>query len=159
VLVPREIRALISGDTEHASQLAGVLFPTSWPEENEAREGLPWHLKELEANAEHRSWRIRVVVERVTGMVVGSVNLKGPPDEQGDVEIGWGIAHDRRGRGYAFEAALAVMNWAISQPGVTSVSAAIAEDNFVSQHLAARLGLARTDRMRREKPVWWRPAA
>jgi len=96
VLLPQEIRALIDGDTERASQLAGVSFPVGWPEENEAREGLPWHLEQLEANGRHRAWRIRVVVERVTGTVVGSVNLKGPPDEEGDIEIGWGITQGWR---------------------------------------------------------------
>src|SRR5262249_43365224 len=117
------------------------------------------HLEQLEANGRHRAWRIRVVVERVTGTVVGSVNLKGPPDEEGDIEIGWGITQGWRRRGYAFEAASAVMHWAMSQPGVTSVTAIIADDNFISQHLAAKLGLARTGRIRREKPVWWGPAA
>jgi hypothetical protein len=34
----------------------------------------------------------RVVVERATSLVVGSVNLKGPPDGDGDVEVGWGIS-------------------------------------------------------------------
>jgi hypothetical protein len=103
VLVPDEIRALIMGDTDTASKSAGVVFPPGWPGANEAREGLPWHLKHLEADECHRAWRIRVVVERSTSVVVGSVNLKGPPDANGDVEIGWGVTPDRRRRGYALE--------------------------------------------------------
>src|SRR5688572_23309769 len=92
VLLPREIRALIAGDNEQASEHAGVLFPPGWPEGDDAREGLPWHLRHLESSEAHRAWRIRVVVERATGLVVGSVNLKGPPDGDGDVEVGWGIS-------------------------------------------------------------------
>jgi RimJ/RimL family protein N-acetyltransferase len=159
VLLPREIRALIVGDIEQASKHAGVLFPPGWPEAIEAREGLPWHLRHLESNEHHRAWRIRVVVERATGLVVGSVNLKGPPDGDGDVEIGWGISEGHRRRGYALEAVTSVIDWALRQPGTKSLSATIADDNIASQHLAAKLGLVRTSQVRREKPVWCRPAA
>ena len=34
--------------------------------------------------------RIRVIVERASDSVIGSINLKGPPNDVGDVEIGWG---------------------------------------------------------------------
>jgi len=78
VLLPGEIEALIDGDTAGASQLAMVTFPLGWPEDTEARQGLDWHLKHLRADAAQRVWRIRVMVERDTGVVVGSVNMKGP---------------------------------------------------------------------------------
>src|SRR5215510_1763913 len=144
VLLPDEIRALIAGDTERASRLAAVGFPPGWPEGDDAREGLPWHLRHLEAHEQHRAWRIRVVVERATGTVVGSINLKGPPDDTGDVEIGWGISESHRRRGYALEAALGVIDWVVRQPGATSLSATIDDDNVASQELAAKLGLVRT---------------
>ena len=128
-------------------------------ETSDAREGLPWHLRHLESNEHHRAWRIRVVVERATGLVVGSVNLKGPPDAEGDVEIGWGISEARRRRGYAFEAVSGVIDWAVRQPGTRSLSATIADDNTASQQLAAKLGLVRSAQVRRDKPVWYRPAA
>jgi RimJ/RimL family protein N-acetyltransferase len=156
VLLPQEIRALFAGDTGGASQQAGVTFPSGWPEANEARKGLPWHLEHLERDERHRAWRVRVVVERATGLVIGSVNLKGPPDSEGDVEIGWGITEARRRRGYAFEAVSGVVDWAIRQPGTKSLTATIADDNVASQHLAAKLGLVRTSQIRRQKPVWRR---
>jgi RimJ/RimL family protein N-acetyltransferase len=159
VLLPHEIRSLIARDTERASQQAGVTFPPGWPEEHEAREGLPWHLRHFEANERHRAWRIRVVAERATGTVIGSVNLKGPPDLAGDVEIGWGITEAHRRRGYAFEAARGVIEWVARQPGARSLSATIADDNVASQQLAVKLGLVRTSEVRRQKPLWSRLVA
>jgi [ribosomal protein S5]-alanine N-acetyltransferase len=159
VLLPREIRALIDGDAATASTAAGVLFPPGWPHDKEAHEGLPWHLRHLEAHEGHRAWRIRVIVEMATNTVVGSINLKGPPDIDGDVEIGWGISEACRRRGYATEAASGVIEWALAQPGVKSLSATIAEDNVVSQKLAAKLGLMRTSRLRRQRAVWSRSAS
>jgi RimJ/RimL family protein N-acetyltransferase len=70
-----------------------------------------------------------------------------------DVEIGWGISEARRRRGYALEAVLAVVEWVLGQPGTQSLSATIADDNVASQHLAAKLGLVRTSRVRRETGV------
>ena len=159
VLLPNEIDALIAGDTRRAGELVGVTFPDGWPQEEAPRSGLPWHLKHLRADVRQRAWRIRVIVERETGVVVGSVNMKGPPDEGGDVEIGWGVSEDRRRRGYAFEATAAVIGWAARQPGVESVSATIPETNLVSQRLARKLGMTMTSQSRGDLPLWRRPAA
>jgi len=159
VLLPSEIEALIQGDTKRATQLAGATFPSAWPEDAEAQEGLTWHLRHLRADAAQQAWRIRVMVERESGVVVGSINLKGPPNAHGDVEIGWGVNEDRRRRGYAFEAASAVLKWAACEPGVRVFSATIPEDNVSSQELAKKLGMARTSETRRGLPVWIRAAA
>lgn len=125
----------------------------------EAQQGLTWHLRHLRADAAQQAWRIRVMVERQSEEVVRSINLKGPPDTHGDVEIGWGVNEDRRRRGYAFEATTAVFKWATRQPGVRLFSATIPEDNVLSQELATKPGMARTSETRRGLPVWIRAAA
>jgi [ribosomal protein S5]-alanine N-acetyltransferase len=99
-------------------------------------------------------WRIRVIVERCSNTVVRSINLKGPPGADGDVEIGWGLIENSRRKGYATEASIAVLNWVVQQPGVSSISATIPDDNYPSQRLAARLGLIRTSESRRNLPLW-----
>ena len=159
VLLPREIEALIEGDTGRASQLTAATFPLGWPVDAEARQGLLWHLKHLRADVAQRGWRIWVIVERETSVVVGSVNMKGPPDSRGDVEIGWGINEDRRRRGYAFEATAALIEWATSQSGVLLISATIPDTNTSSQALAHKLGMTRTSELRRDLPLWTRAAA
>ena len=158
VLLPNEIDALIAGDTRRAGELVGATFPDGWPHDEAPRSGLPWHLKHLRADVRQRAWRIRVIVERRTGVVVGSVNMKGPPDEGGDVEIGWGVSEEHRRRGYALEATAAVIGWAARQPGVESFSATIPETNLVSQRLAGKLGMTLTRHSRRDLPLWIRPA-
>jgi len=158
VLLPDEIRALIEFDTRLASELAAVTFPDSWPEAAEVREGLAWHLRHLVASPDHVPWRIRVIAEATSRLVVGSINLKGPPDDAGDVELGWGLSPEHRGRGYALEAALAVMNWASTDSRVRSFSATIPEDNTASARLASRLGMAPTGFQRRNLPLWIKEA-
>ena len=150
-LLPEDIEALIAGDAKRVAIQTGFTFP---PDDPNRGVDLSWHLRALLADHNQLAWRIRVIVERSSNTVVGSINLKGPPNADGDVEIGWGLNENARRKGYATEASAAVINWAINQRGVTSVSATIPDENYASQRLAARLGLVRTNEMRRNFPVW-----
>ena len=150
-LLPEDIEALIAGDLERVSLLTGFTF---LPEDPKLGVDLSWHLRALRTDSNQLSWRIRVIVERCSNTVVGSINLKGPPSPDGDVEIGWGLIENARRKGYATEASTAVINWVVQQPGINSVSATIPDDNYPSQRLAAKLGLIRTGENRRDRPLW-----
>ena len=149
-LLPEEIECIIAGDWERASLLTGVSFP---PDDPNRGVDWGWHLKALQADSEQLAWRVRVIVERSSNTVIGSINLKGPPIK-GDVEIGWGLNTDARGKGYATEASAAVIKWIAKHSGVISISATVPDDNYPSQRVAARLGLSRTNEMRRDLPLW-----
>jgi RimJ/RimL family protein N-acetyltransferase len=60
-----------------------------------------------------RPWRLdeadRAVVERASGVPAGTVILRPLPDGAGEIEIGWHVHPDRWGRGFATEAAAAVL--------------------------------------------------
>lgn len=53
------------------------------------------------------------VVERATSELVGTCGYKGPPDSEGIVEIAYGVAPAYQGRGYAKEAAAALVEFAL----------------------------------------------
>ena len=69
----------------------------------------------------------------------------GGPDENGEVEIGYGIHAGDRGRGYMTEACGALATWAVSQPGVRAVKAETGRGNLSSQHVLRRNGFILTD--------------
>ena len=73
------------------------------------------------------------------GAVIGDGGFKGAP-KNGEVELGYGIDAPFRGKGYAEEAARALVGWAFSQNGVDLVSAETAPDNAASQHILQKLG-------------------
>lgn len=152
-LMTEEIECLMAGDAERAALLIGFAFP---PDDPNRGVDLSWHLRALQADCSQLSWRIRVIVERSSKTVVGSINLKGPPDMDGDVEIGWGLNEDARGKGYATEASAGVIDWVGKQPGTATISATIPDDNYASQRVAARLGLSRTNQTRHSLPLWRR---
>lgn len=151
-LLPEDIEALLARDVGRFEAQSGFRFPPDQPNIGD----LLWHLRAIQADDRHLPWRIRVIVDRSSKTVVGSINLKGPPSVSGDVEIGWGLVENVRGRGYATEASAAVIQWALQQPGVSSIRATIPDDNYPSQRLAQKLGLIRTNETRRNLPLWKR---
>jgi len=63
------------------------------------------------------------VVHRESGLVIGAVGFKGPPDEDGMVEIAYGIVPGYQRRGYATEAAEAGVAFAFDSGNVRQVRA------------------------------------
>jgi RimJ/RimL family protein N-acetyltransferase len=63
------------------------------------------------------------IIERESGLVIGTAGFKGPPNGEGMVEIGYGIVPAREGRGYATEAAAAIVNFALTDGRVHLVRA------------------------------------
>jgi RimJ/RimL family protein N-acetyltransferase len=79
------------------------------------------------------------VVEKATGDWVGRVGCVKPHNWPG-TEIGWVIARDRWGRGYASESARAAIDFAFETLGWVEVMHSIAPENLASQAVAKRLG-------------------
>ena len=86
----------------------------------------------------------RLVVERATGLVVGGIGLFGPP-EDGRIELGYGIVESRRGRGYATEAARALVAATLAQPGITEVVAGVDPANPASVRVLETAGFTFQD--------------
>ncbi len=148
------IELLVADEYVRAGDLLNVSVPDGWPHDDDARAGLSFHLKALQRNPAELLWRIRLIVWRSNRTVIGSINLKGLPDEQGTVEIGWGVSPEYRRQGIALEAAEAVMKWVCSQPQVRRIIATIAPDNAASIRMAERLGMTPAGEFRRHLPMW-----
>src|SRR6266403_162434 len=80
-----------------------------------------------------------VVEEKSTGRYVGRVGPWFPPGWPG-FEIGWGIAPEFRGKGYAVEAARAAIDWVFATFELDHVMHCIDQENTASQAVARRLG-------------------
>jgi RimJ/RimL family protein N-acetyltransferase len=73
------------------------------------------------------------------GVVVGDAGWFGPPDEHGEVEIGYGLAASARGRGVGTEAVQLLLAWVTGQ-GARRVRAEVEPGNAASFGLLERLG-------------------
>ncbi len=85
-----------------------------------------------------RLWRFISVQDNKK---VGGVLFKGAPNENGEVEIGYGIDDEYQCQGYATEAIKETIKWALEQEGVLSVIAETEKDNIPSQKVLQKIGM------------------
>ena len=79
------------------------------------------------------------VEEKSSGKYVGRVGPWFPPSWPG-FEVGWGIAKEFRGKGYALEAARAAINWSFATFELEKILHCIDRENAPSQAVARKLG-------------------
>lgn len=80
------------------------------------------------------------IVEKASGRLAGVCGAQ-PLGTTGDLEIGWWLARDLWGRGYATEAGAAAMHHVLDTLGKPRVAAIIDPGNEPSQRVVARLGM------------------
>ncbi len=91
------------------------------------------------AHPKQGEWYAIWLVTRHDGVQVGDLSFKGL-NEDGSVEIGYGIKDEFQGQGYATKAVRAAVDWALNQDGVLCVEAEAEPDNKVSQRVLAKCG-------------------
>jgi RimJ/RimL family protein N-acetyltransferase len=80
------------------------------------------------------------IVHREDDLVIGTIGFKGPPDEDGLVEIAYGIAPGYQKRGYATEAAEAAVAYAFNHSEVRLIRAHTMPTPNASTRVLAKCG-------------------
>jgi ribosomal-protein-alanine N-acetyltransferase len=74
-------------------------------------------------------------------VVIGDCGTLGGVDDQGVIEVGYGLAAEHRGRGYGNELVAALSGWLLSQPRVEQVVAReVLADNVPSRRALENAG-------------------
>jgi len=137
------VEAVFAGDRRRAEQLAGAALPETWPGRALVERAFTADLDAIRRDPDRRLWGDRLMINRDgPPRVVGSVIFHGHPDD-GTAEIGYGVEGDSQGLGYATEAAVASVDWALAQPGIRAVSAATFPWHHASLRVISRLGMTR----------------
>jgi RimJ/RimL family protein N-acetyltransferase len=144
--------ALAAGDHARAQALAGFAIEDAWSLWDRAHART--RAAELRAVPERAPWISRAIVERASAVMVGRMGFHDRPgaadleswcprgDGPGAVEIGYAVFAPYRGRGYASEAAAALIDWA-TRRGIPQVVASVSPTNAASLRVIARLGFVR----------------
>ena len=135
------IRAALAGDRVGMEKLLGVSVPASW---EVSRGALELRLRQLEADPALQPWLIRGISLRDEGWLIGDIGFHYEPvapsaSAPKSVEFGYGIIESHRRRGFAREAAEALMQWAREEHGVHRFLLSISPENQPSRALAAKL--------------------
>lgn len=95
-----------------------------------------------------------VIVRNADGKAVGDAGFHGPPNAEGELELGYAVVPVARGKGYARDAVELLIAWAGRQPGVRSFTARVEPGNTASERLLDLLGFVRDgDRGRMQRFV------
>ncbi|MFC0589783.1 GNAT family N-acetyltransferase [Novosphingobium aquiterrae] len=109
------------------------------------------------------TWRRWTVFRRDDDCPIGRVGLfvvqteAAPAVLLGQHEIGWMLAQDHQGQGYATEAAQAVLGYGFAQLAFPSIHAQTSDSNTESTRMMARLGFSRAQELDYVDPAY--PAA
>ena len=132
---PAMLRAALESHAALGAALAAEV-PPSWPPEFVDEQVFRWMLNLLEALPEASPWWMYFVLlpqpERLP-LLIGTAGYKGPPDDDGMVEVGYSIVPDHQRRGYASEATRSLIDFAFHDPRVTRVTAETLADGVASQ--------------------------
>jgi len=105
------------------------------------KEVSPEWLARLEASANVDPWVHGFAVRHCAGgAVIGTAGFTGPPDANGEVEIAYAIDAEHQGKGYATEAAEALVSFAYGHDGVRLVRAHTLPEANASTRVLAKCG-------------------
>ncbi|GER90984.1 hypothetical protein KDW_51460 [Dictyobacter vulcani] len=138
-LTARLIRLALNDRAEFARTLEATV-PADWPG-NDFAPILPLLLNGLERDPQPEVWDGAIMLEGQEPVLIGSMGLKGGPDDEGTVDIGYDIVPAYQNHGYATEMACALVDWAFERGDVQKVIADCLPDNQGSIRVLQKLGM------------------
>ncbi len=121
-----------------AAEILGVLPPASWPPEYNDASTRQWMREMILRRPDEHGYGSWYVVG--DGRLVGTAGYKGPPDANGEVEIGYAIIESERLKGYASGAVRLLTQRAFRDPRVKAVAAETIPELTGSQAVLERCG-------------------
>jgi RimJ/RimL family protein N-acetyltransferase len=145
-LTPRLIAAQLHGQPCFFKLLSAAPR-ADWPPPLYDDKALRWTLDRLERGDDAR-WHVRIVTTRrgpwERARVLGVAGFKGPPDAEGEVEIGYSVVASEQRRGVCTEAVAALLAFAFANQSVRFVSAHTlsGDETTASRRVLERAGFA-----------------
>ena len=131
-------------------------YPFFTRTESDAKEFVQWFLDE-QAESPRRRFQLAVVL-RESGELIGNAGIRRKPENDWEADIGYEIAPEHWRRGYATEAAAALIDHGFSQMGLHRISSWCIAENGASARVSEKLGLREEGRLRENeffKDRWW----
>jgi ribosomal-protein-alanine N-acetyltransferase len=139
VNLPRHLRALVRGEQEFADT-AGLRVAEGIREQLGSASAD--FLARLGAAKQSDPWQFGfAIIHKMDNVLIGICGFPAPPDSNGTAEIAYGIAPAYQRRGYATEAARALIDFATNDSRVITIRAhTLAEEN-ASTRVLEKCGL------------------
>jgi [ribosomal protein S5]-alanine N-acetyltransferase len=146
---PTFLEAVLEDRSDEAAASLGAAIPGGWPGAHDKRL-LLYRLEQMRRDPNAQQWLVRALILREPeGVMVGHAGFHGEPGVSGAgkpqaLEVGYTVFPPYRGRGFATEAAVALMDWARRERGIHHFLASVAPDNLASLAIVRKLGFVQT---------------
>ncbi len=101
-------------------------------------------LNDVKNNPDKYVWyTVWMIILRENNHIIGNIMLKGEPNENGEVIIGYAIKRIYRCNGYMTEALESMIQWCFQNNRVKSVVADTLKENISSQKVLEKIGMKR----------------
>ena len=148
VLERRLSHDAFEADVSFGKETLRMYFPPQWP--GDALPIFSAKVQQMKSEPGTAQWGA-TIIDRIERVAVGQLGFKAPPDKHGCVELGYGINPTYQNRGYATEAAQALVIWALGQQTVGRVTAECLEENWASVRVLEKIGFQRAGHRKDEE--------
>ncbi len=153
--LPRYLRALLRS-TQEFQNTSGLRVADGIREQ--LLGASPEFMARLESAKEPDPWQFGfAIIHKIDNVLIGMCGFSGPPNSNGVAEIAYGIAPNYQGRGYATEAATAVIEFVVTDPRIKAICAHTLTEENASTRVLEKCGFKKTgDAVDPENnlPVW-----
>lgn len=138
------VEAVLENRPEEVAALCQARLPNAWPGRALIERAFYASLEAIRQAPEARLWGDRIALTRDgERRIVGSVIFHGRPDENGLVEVGYGVEESAQKQGFATEAVAACVTWVLTQPQVKKVRATTPPWHQASIRVLEKCGFVR----------------
>ncbi len=154
ILIPMTLeitQSLIKGSSMEVEKL-GIKCDKKWPTED-TMDILPIINSSLEKTKIPTGFETWMIVDKNNKKIIGDIGFHGEPNKNGEVEVGFGLVEDERGKGFGSESLDAIMAWLKLQESVNIIKAECLIGNKPSARILEKAGLKEVNRD--EDLIYW----
>jgi len=138
ILFPIDIETMDAISNGTLSRISEYYHNEEWPE-NDLKEAFPVFIELLKENG-NDGFNMWLIVEKENNQIIGSAGYIGKPDNDGIVEIGFGIIPSKREKRFCHESIEALLKWGLNHDGVKNIIAQCDKSNIASRKTLEKLG-------------------
>jgi len=138
------VNSILVGDNSIFEKL-GINLNGKWPL-TDTMDILNFIKDTMNKNDDVSGFDVWMVVKKENMTVIGDAGFKGEPNDSGEIEIGFGLIDEEQKKGYGYEVASSLIEWASQIDKVKVIKAECLIDNIGSFKLLEKCGMIETKR-------------
>lgn len=145
------VKSLINRSSKEIENL-GIKCDKKWPTED-TMDILPIINASLEKSKIPTGFETWMIVDKNNKKIIGDIGFHGEPNENGKVEIGFGLVEHEREKGFGFESLNAIMDWLNFQESVKVIKAECLISNNPSARILEKAGFKEVNKD--DELIYW----